>query len=148
MTSTNQKINNLESAVSDLQTKSYGIRYAASGGGVETFSTNATIPFPSVEHSINIDTDTIANGFKITIAGFYSLGYALELYGNINTQGGVIMERQSGYLYVSGPTDSISENIATIAYLNVGDEIKCRVWTGSLTMNQGYGRRMFWIHSI
>ena len=147
MTSTNQRINNLESAVSDLQTKSYGIRFA-SGGSVETFSTNDTIPFPSVEHSVNIDTNTIANGFKITIAGFYSLGYALELYGNISSQGGVIMERQSGYLYVSGPTDSISENIATIAYLNVGDEIKCRVWTGSLTMNQGYGRRMFWIHSI
>jgi hypothetical protein len=147
MTSTNQKINNLESAVSDLQTKSYGIRFA-SGVGVETFSPDDTIPFPSVEHSINIDTNTFANGFKITIAGFYSLGYALELYGNINTQGGVIIERQSGYLYVSGSTDTIAENVATIAYLNVGDEIKCRVWAGSLTMNQGYGRRMFWIHSI
>ena len=35
MTSTNQKINNLESAVSDLQTKSYGVRYEG-GSGVQS----------------------------------------------------------------------------------------------------------------
>lgn len=145
--SLSQKINNLESAVTDLQTKSYGIRYAL-GGGVQSFSTNQTIPFSEIEQSVNIDTTSYADGYKITHAGFYSIGYHLELYGDVNSQGGIVIERQSGFLYVSGPTDSIANNVSTIAYLNIGDEIKCRVWIGSLTMNQGYGRRMFWIHSI
>ena len=54
MTSTNQKINNLVSAVSDLQTKSYGVRYEG-GSGVQGGITG-TIPFGVTQHTINIDS--------------------------------------------------------------------------------------------
>ena len=146
MTSTNQKINNLESAVSDLQTKSYGIRYQ-SGSGVLIHTSNSTITFDTVQYSINIDT-SVANGFRIINSGFYMIGYHLELQDSATSGGGVFIARQTGYLFVSGPFDSYSENGSTLAYLNAGDDIYCSVWTGSITTNRGYGRSNFWIHSI
>ena len=129
MTSTNQKINNLESAVSDLQTKSYGIRYE-NGTGVQNGITG-TIPFNTVQHTINIDS-SFSNGFRITHAGFYIFGYHLEMNGVSTSGGGVAMRRLSGLLYVSGNIDSYAENGSTMAYLNVGDEIYCYVWDGSI----------------
>ena len=145
MTSTNQKINNLESAVSDLQTKSYGVRYEG-GSGVQSNITG-TISFGVRQHTINIDS-SFPNGFRITHAGFYKFGYNLEMYGVPASGGGVAIRRQSGLLYVSGRNDAYSENGTAMAYLNVGDEIYCYVWTSSINVNRGYGRRNFWIHSI
>ena len=70
------------------------------------------------------------------------------MYGVPTSSGGVAIRRQSGLLYVSGRNDSYAENGTAMAYLNVGDEIYCYVWTSSIDVNRGYGRRNFWIHSI
>ena len=106
-----------------------------------------TIPFGVRQHTINIDS-SFPNGFRITHAGFYKFGYNLEMYGVPTSGGGVAIRRQSGVLYVSGRNDSYAENGTAMAYLNVGDEIYCYVWTSSIDVNRGYGRRNFWIHSI
>ena len=143
--SLSQKINNLESAVSDLQTKSYGIRYE-NGSGVETIT--GTISFNTVQHTINIDSSN-SNSFKITHAGFYRFGFNLEMTGVPTSSGGVAIRKQGGsLLFVSGGNDSYAENGTTMAYLNVDDEIYCYVWEGSIDVRRGYGRRNFWIHSI